>query len=123
MNERKLNEKLAKWAGFTNIEFLDTCILANPPEGREDEEFTLDFTNSLDACFKWLVPKLREKSKGVTIYCWDSLTTVKIGDVTIQDKDPALALCLAIEKLIDIELAGKEVLKLKGEKHEYERDV
>jgi len=72
-------------------------------------------TNSLDACFKWLVPKLHA-------YVLQSFSTghhlhhasVALPYTNIQDiqtfqanvertENPALALCKAIEKLIDEE--------------------
>lgn len=70
-------------------------------------------TGSLDACFKWLVPKL-PNNLGISIgkdgdrpyfYCriegayFDSIRLVKTAET------PALALCKAIEKLIDNEEA------------------
>ena len=74
------------------------------------EEIT-PFTQSLDACFKWLVPKLdnlvlryRHYNAGHMGY---EARTLKVYDDDEYDtflgidKNPALALCLVIEKLID----------------------
>lgn len=113
-----LNEKLAKWAGFYNItpqmlikdsykELMARCW--HYPNGQHCYHLP-DFITSLDACFRWLVPKFK--------YCcitkpehksfnnmW--LAEVRWGDETWQakghgeDKHPAKALCLAIEKLIE----------------------
>ena len=92
--KQKLNEKLARWAG---------C---------EDGYITLMgirysyFTNSLDACFKWLVPKLdyfclQREDAGRGFYA-----DVSIGEQYAeyyQGETQPLALCLAVEKLIDEE--------------------
>jgi len=86
--------------------------------------FEPNFTQSSDSCFKWLVPKLQGLNKPYSVgvhldcmaegYTWcASLTTVKTPISKNRDvlgmrygvegsaKTPALALCLAIEKLID----------------------
>ncbi|KKN75181.1 hypothetical protein LCGC14_0383400 [marine sediment metagenome] len=104
--DEELNKKLAEWAGgkyeFGHWWLRDyneqTC---NPP----------NFTKSLDACFKWLVPKLFElgyscgmiiaevSSKARYRFVVD-LANTEVG-VEAQDENPALAFCLAIEKLID----------------------
>jgi len=67
-----------------------------------------DFTESLDACFEWLVPDHDISSIKFTYLDDDVLcriTTVsgnEFGGLAPQEQD-ALALCLAIEKLIDKE--------------------
>lgn len=108
MNE--LNKKLAEWVGIT---------LVGVPDGCEPQ-----FTESLDACFKWLVPKLDENYAYVlmrdwvqepkgnewvkrhfweceiypnALLCRESYTTVAQGG----GETSSLAFCLAIEKLID----------------------
>ncbi|KKM93253.1 hypothetical protein LCGC14_1210260 [marine sediment metagenome] len=108
---KELNKKLAEWAGFRRIPYQD-CedgkAWGYPDSSEWDYERDLpNFTKSLDACFKWLVPKTREKkfmlnlSSGMLV----SNTTVtlhKSKEETYQgfSEDPALALCKAIEKLI-----------------------
>ena len=62
------------------------------------------FTDSLDACFKWLVPKLgmyelNSYNQDSFHFAWVSLLEDG-GWFTADSKDPALALCRAIEKLI-----------------------
>ena len=57
-----------------------------------------NFPQSLDACFKWLVPKL---SATMFTSSYQLLLIRWVLDFTYDDKEPALALCLAIEKLID----------------------
>ncbi len=100
------NEKLAKWAGFRQNPY--------PYKGEREHWFTPD-KNTTDrlpnflidetACFKWLVPKLT----GWQMRNWNGLsqTTVVVWQGNAWDnycatkETPALALCLAISKLID----------------------
>jgi len=106
MNEQELNKKLAEWAGFR--QYKGGLMFATPeplPDLFRPDE--LDFTKSLDRCFKWLVPALpngirlrmlgqRRDKKGffcsiggkLGVHCYSEAET------------PALALCRAIEKLI-----------------------
>ena len=104
MNEQELNEKLAKWAEFIyqEIKFGGNTI----PQWYWEKEWghwePPNFTQSLDACFKWLVPK-------ATVVLADiDLSTIKEAVHKLfqlwaeQDAaSHALALCLVIEKLID----------------------
>lgn len=121
-NTKELNEKLAKWAGFTHtVHHTEGYhVRYNYPDGTTDDriKYTLpDFTSSLDACFKWLVPKFRSVhphswidisivgavTTGVTTFIiniWDSPDNSTAGS---RDTNAALSLCLAIEKLIDSE--------------------
>ncbi len=61
MNEQKLNKKLAEWAGLKQVPRYDGTDMSNPlwlyPDGNHDN-LCPGFTQSLDACFKWLVPKV-----------------------------------------------------------------
>lgn len=100
MNE-ELNKKLAKFAHRSQM---------NDP-----------FTESLDACDKWLLPKLKGEQPelkislidngeriGCVISLFGKLTSRKKNMQWIQvagafGDNYALALCLAIEKLIDSE--------------------
>ncbi len=127
MNE--LNKKLAEWAGFcrrgrsytgvslwvspNEIEHFDK--VAKEQDGEEytrmperDTHYKLpDFTESLDLCFKWLVPELKcpyisllfdgEWSAGV----WFNNTENSSVACHAESEKPATALCLAMEKLID----------------------
>lgn len=77
MDEQKLDIKLGEWAGVVH--------------------FGLHFTKSLDACFKWLVPNAIEKFEEVKML--ELFMNWGLG--LIDCKEPTLALCLAIEKLID----------------------
>jgi len=103
----ELNKKLAEWAGWrqTKVSSERPVALAYTDlEGRETG-FVPGFTESLDACFKWLVPKLtgykiEGHSNGMVIVgAYDYSKGFKNGYA--EAKTPALALCLAISKLID----------------------
>ena len=106
MNE--LNEKLAKWAGFVK-----TKSLYGPWQYPKDvdwfplEAFRFDelpnFTNSLDACFKHLVPRL-EKDYWIIIDPPNKTVIIVYGFVQEAEgigETSALSLCNAIEKIID----------------------
>ena len=97
MNEQELNKKLADWAGIP-LRAIDFGLpysldVYDPP----------NFTQSLDACFKWLVPKLVHLNLLIdvthkpTAEVWGDRCEMARGET------PTLALCLAIEKLIDLE--------------------
>ncbi len=121
-NEQELNKKLAEWAGFKyqKPKLIRRALTSKgvapvyklegwiKPDGkRSTTPFNPpNFTQSLDACFKWLVPKL-----GVwSLSTWEyriphaHITDKETGKTAnVGNKSPALALCLAIEKLIDTE--------------------
>ena len=115
---KELNEKLAKWAGITQAQMKEWVM---HPTGEEISvegkplKIYPNFTSSLDACFKWLVPNL-EASGSASVFRgiefnvgdigekpWQCILFAKNGhDYTEGYADtPALALCKAIEKLID----------------------
>ena len=114
----ELNEKLARWAGIKVLGIvpdgtpegsywgeMDLTGFAVYP-GESDASKLCDFTSSLDACFKWLVPKLREY--GIMMAILDDFTWLFniYNEKSIHDgvgETPALALCKAIEQLIDEE--------------------
>ena len=126
MNE--LNKKLAEWAGFHYQEedgyHYRGWIYADSLNQSRRYISELNFTQSLDACFKWLVPKI-DKTHHLTIELnWNRFTTELYlldgfgsGKYVGEAETPALALCLAIEKLIDGECkhnwvrAENEVIK------------
>ncbi len=89
-DQEKLNEKLEIWV-FGHKQHL-SC----------------KFPNSLDACFEWLVPKVRV-TRHIHFHSFDGKTDWRVvlsnANDTIYGRhnEPALALCLAIEKLIDAE--------------------
>jgi len=124
INEQELNRKLAKWAGLKSeihVESEHKWERFRAPDGSYHP--LLDFTQSLDACFKWLVPKLQDKGHNINLLAFEHegfkadisdcvftqtamsgydpyRSTIGIG----EDKVAALALCLAIEKVIDSEI-------------------
>ena len=109
--EVELNEKLAKWAGvLISIESWPDEEPTMYVYDTEQENLIGEcspFTESLDACFKWLVPKLVQ----VQLTCtgsYNSQATVFRSALVLPSSSeihgeytPALALCKAIEKLID----------------------
>lgn len=113
--EQELNEKLAKWAGFTKKEY----EVGKPPHQLREyywltpKELPVyeipNFTQSLDTCFLWLEPKfpflvLENYQAGFRIEV--SLDMKSKG--VACDKSASLALCRAIEKLIDKEQVAKK---------------
>jgi len=95
MNE--LNKRLAEWAGlhWTGHYWEET--------GTEG----IDYINDISACFKWLVPKAISYLMGQKTF--DRRSAVKHlfekwFEEYAQCFDFALALCLAIEKLIEGEI-------------------
>lgn len=125
MNEQELNRKLAEWAdtkvdcwqchGLGSSHWLGRCLVCNST-GKlllSNSNVCPDFTQSLDDCFKWLVPKgdvsilMREvhhnDGKVFTQVTVNKDFVDYYGDAVegqMEDK-AALALCLAIEKLFD----------------------
>lgn len=101
-----LNDKLNTWAGTDNIDYADPAL-------------------GIAHCFKWLVPKLDKKVGGTEawitgldiifsygasqggIICGVRAEVLVKGvhhtEYSVVAKTPALALCLAIKKLIDSE--------------------
>ena len=123
MNEQELNKKLAEWAGFSIWAEWDTGfqLFRTPqkpsPDGvhYDSEEFEKNyydpistdyFTQSLDACFKWLVPKLKGYSLAKPTYTGVNIFMAYYEDNAYEGVDPiaSYALSLAIEKLIDSEV-------------------
>lgn len=121
MNE-ELNKKLAEWAGFKHGKYrkpvcnhTPRCDYHKDPKGKWIVDYP-NFTQSLDACFKWLVPKLGHYS------LWHGAVRDKMqppmgehnAEVWVghyygyghSKESSALALCLAIEKLIDEDKAS-----------------
>lgn len=131
VGKQKLNKKLAEWAGFEEkpnavsfgtIDWPD--YVWHDPEGNPRPDGGIsNFTQSLDVCFKWLVPKIKSSClnnydlsmRGWSDYngkdqgyywniCRDDSQVVGMRFVEERievAETPALALCLAIEKLID----------------------
>jgi hypothetical protein len=118
-NEQKLNEKLIYWrwplvddTKHSEIIFRGNHVTVYGNEGHCVYSGT-QFTHSLDSCFKELVPKLVLEGYAIEInsYLVNTATIIKVSTNAAPDKiiplgkiyeTPALALCQAIEQLLDI---------------------
>ena len=109
MDKDKLNKKLAEWRGLTPLPTGDGSLVFYDIE----KNCSIHFPDSLDACFKWLVPEaLRriasihntriQKAFEILLRFWSD-ERAKIDEPDVD----ALSLCLTIEKLIDLEKAKK----------------
>ena len=96
-NQVRLNHELLLWVGFT----LTNGIWVYP-DGVTVDNGVPYFPESLDAIFEWLVPEIEERG-------WFFRITSKyvildkqgdFHDIRYHDHNAALALCLAIQKLI-----------------------
>ena len=148
IDEKALNEKLAKWAGFHEHEWehyekkdaiipplgnwedkwysrCKTCGFDIVQSDRDNNSYTYPdrsmwrilpfFIQSLDACFKYLVPKLIKENvwdielKNSPYYPNQFQVVIErslnphLARYQAQSENPALALCLAIEQLVDKE--------------------
>ncbi len=83
------NKKVLEWAGFS---YFDGWYY--PPDGNRRERQHCDELPDMNFCFKWLVPKLDEYDRMEILMGW------AYSVVSLED-EPALALCRAIEELID----------------------
>jgi len=100
MKEQELNTELLEWAGLHH----------NKPTGGfwwdEQGNQIFDFhnpneeglTQSLDACFRWLYPELKKKLSFLEL---EAFMKLWVNSFVWRNEEPALALCLAVEKLID----------------------
>ena len=110
LREQELDKKLAEWAGFEfkEVKFGTEIIPQWCGINFADWE-PPKFTQSLDACFKWLVLKLKKEGYTVSVYFGLETNYATAGyadsevNEAVYNSNPALALCLAIEKLIDEE--------------------
>ena len=107
----ELNNKLARWR-WSNPKYdilvggAGIKVFKSPSHPSPMAQCDL-FTQSTDACFKWLVPKLHawelrkdfHPDNTTSIYCWCS-TTETDAEVSVSEYTPALAICKAIEKLM-----------------------
>jgi len=121
MNEQGLNKKLAEWAGFEQANIKKHYYweiggerLAKWREPNTELHIKLPrFTLSLDACFKWLVPKLEplgydlEISNDLEMFGWSvCLHNTKSGCSIASPMEHyelnniAPSLCKTIDKLI-----------------------
>jgi len=110
VNEQELNKKLAEWVGLKENHWTKKWF-DSPSHSIGDLP---NFAQSLDACFKWLVPKVgiyslwrgRPRIMGipeevpVSEHNAEAWNDMNYGYAHSKES-LALALCLAIEKLID----------------------
>jgi len=114
MDEQELNRKLAEWAGFTSkMEWYHGGLRFPSYEYREwtapnsNCKKLPNFTESLDACFKWLVPNLLhyhlQRVQHTDAPSHYARVQLRLGQLReAYAETPALALCLAIEKLMEV---------------------
>ena len=110
VNQEELNKKLAEWARFWHDKGGDSLsdIHVRPrwcsPSPRYRKLEPPNFTQSLDTCFKWLVPKLEGNIWLINAdYSWEFSIMSRGKQFIGKAETPALALCKAVEKLIDKE--------------------
>jgi len=101
-----LNRKLALWAGFEIVEYIspDGSVAGrhwSAPDKISGGPTLPNFTASLDVCIQWLVPKLCKFSLDYDSLRYQETFQVDLAGIETTDNSPSLALCLAIEKLID----------------------
>ncbi len=125
-SEVELNEKLARWAGFTQAEKAGKTDWHYEAGGKRVPNWhapdgythrgqfdrvgwTPDFRNDISACFKWLVPKLVQVQLVITPGLRNS-ASVYIDPHNRQQSmfeaeggTPTIALCRAISAMIDAE--------------------
>ena len=93
----RLNHELLLWRGFT----LSNGVWSYP-DGVTVDDGVPFFPDSLDAIFKWLKPAVIKKGVG-DILTWRKVLNdwLKImAREKAMDDEPALPLCLAVQKLI-----------------------
>ncbi len=114
VNEQELKEKLAKWMGLKRVHVNEEGYLLYCAGGLGADRWqeVPDFPQSLDACSKWIVP---ERILEITFMYSSNCVSCDIeglssnffeGHVNVESIEEAwtksaLALCLAVEKLID----------------------
>ncbi len=121
--EQNINAKLAEWAGFFydegaeyvggggNNDRLMHGLWFAPDNSRVGAPQPPPFTGSLDACFKWLVPKLDADNKRLRITSniqggcvVDMVRTTNGTKVANAWRElPARAVCVVIEMAIESE--------------------
>ncbi len=98
-NQVRLNHELLIWVGFT----LSNGVWSYP-DGVTVDNGVPYFPESLDACIEWLVPKLSGRweigSSNLSPFYAMVTNPNSVYPIDCGDKTPALALCLAIQKLI-----------------------
>ena len=109
MEQDTLNKKLAEWAGFQTMTWINyptrSPRIVKTPDGVVGSMELIDFTESLDACFKWLVPeaidKIMSEQECGSDLAYDILFKKWLWKLELIIPKAALALCQAIGELID----------------------
>lgn len=111
------NEKLVKWLGWQFSPFGYWYDVGK--DAHKKRRPNPRFTDSLDLCFKWLVPKLIEQNRwSIQLESKPSFPNTFFATISdslnphlatfrVQADTPALALCFAIAQLIDKEKGEK----------------
>ena len=112
MDEQKLNRKLADWAGLSCFHDL-TGGLFYACNGQDDFEMC-NFTQSLDVCFRQLVPRaideIMAEQECSSDVAYAILFQKWLQELELIIPNAALALCLAIEKLMKLEVKDGWIL-------------
>lgn len=111
--KEKLNEKIAKWLrmrvehySYNNQLFIGDKAVCN-------QQYFPSFTDSMDACIKWALPKIYRLGYVLEITSWSNYSEIKIYEpenntmygnlvTTVRQGKPldATLVCLAVEKLM-----------------------
>jgi len=110
MDKLALLEKMAVFAGYFDITKSKTFLTGKHKVYSNERSVIPDFTKDETACFKWLVPLLwvcdYQLGDGL-FHIWNVSRPNKEGNAPLErcsaldENSSALALCLAMEKLID----------------------
>ena len=112
MDDKMLNKSLALAAGFELAAFMhETELFTHLGLPKNSFYDCPEFTQSLDACFKWLVPKLKELDPNTRIEFQSNQVSIFRSNPADDDfptkfwasawaDTPALALCRAVEKIL-----------------------
>ncbi len=108
--KQKLNTKIAKWLGWKYFENDEQCNRWLEPNGDKAlvGHWHLNhpyFTESMDACLKWIAPKLLSYEIVFSVGKEPIVYVTQEGKISTRDtnESPSLAFCLSIEQLIDSE--------------------
>jgi len=125
MNEQELNKMMAEWTEWEQIINSPFGYIGlDPLDKNRNPRIKVEvpnFIESLDACFERLVPKLQEMNKTISLIAMSKRNVykdargkegkffyAKIGKIMASAHNPALAICLVVEKLIDSQLCTEK---------------
>jgi len=114
MSKQELNERLAEWSGFTHLPYLapdgvkyqDACFVEPGYTSQVSGHWSFsppNFTESLDACFRWLRPAVFSKCTG-SVLTWTSILRYWVKEMALDGyarDHQALTLCCVISKRIE----------------------